>query len=96
MKPKNPYDKLDRLIKVMRVQDLEVKLKHAREDYERESADLEEIIKKVAKDMDPFMRKAYASDPQKLAEWEEVMHDYESIEEEEGEAERENPSTPEE
>lgn len=92
MKNRNPYAKSDRIVKVMRVQDLEVKLKHVREDYEREAADLDEIMKKVAQDMDPVMREAYANDPEKLAEWEEVMHDYESIEEDADEAESESSS----
>ncbi|MGB9182288.1 MAG: hypothetical protein WCB68_23865 [Pyrinomonadaceae bacterium] len=82
MKNRNPYAKLDRIIKVMRVQDIEVKLKHAQEDYEREAAELAKMTEQVAKGLDPLMREKYKDDPEKLAEWEEIMHDYESIEEE--------------
>ena len=82
MKKRNPYAKLERTIKVMRVQDLEIKTKHAEEECEREAAELAEINSQVAKGLDPLMREKYRDDPEKLAEWEEIMHNYESIEEE--------------
>jgi hypothetical protein len=91
MNNKNPYAKLDHTIKFMRVQDLEVRLKHAEEDFDQKFAEFIENTQVVAQELDLFMREKYKDDPKKLAEWNEVMEMYVFIDDDEDEDE--SPST---
>ncbi len=64
---------------------LEVALKHLKEEYFQAAKKTVAENAKKARAMDTFVRSQYSDEPHKMAEWEEFMQQYEFLDEEDEE-----------